>query len=171
MFKAVSDSMQVLYLCPTTILSIQQYNNAVERFSGFPVVIGLLYRFVSSSQAKKIVDDFNNGKIDILFGTPRILSNDIKPKNLGLLVIDEEHKFGVLHKEKIKEYKNNVDVLTLTATPIPRTLQMSLIGVRSLSLIETPPKNRYPVQTYVMDQNDAIIKEIEIGRASCRERV
>ena len=159
MFKAVSDSMQVLYLCPTTILSIQQYNNAVERFIGFPVVIGLLNRFVSSSQAKKIVDDFNNGKIDILFGTHRILSNDIKPKNLGLLVIDEEHKFGVLHKEKIKEYKNNVDVLTLTATPIPRTLQMSLIGVRSLSLIETPPKNRYPVQTYVMDQNDAIIKD------------
>lgn len=159
MFKAVSDSKQVLYLCPTTILANQQFNNAIERFKGFPVEIKVLNRFVSKKAADKIVSAFNNGEIDILFGTHRVLSKDIKPKDLGLLVIDEEHKFGVLHKEKIKEYKENVDVLTLTATPIPRTLQMSLIGIRSLSLIETPPKNRYPVQTYVMDENDAIIRD------------
>ena len=159
MFKAVSNSKQVLYLCPTTILANQQFNNAVKRFKGFPVQIRVLNRFVSKKDAEKIVSAFNNGEIDILFGTHRVLSKDIKPKDLGLLVIDEEHKFGVLHKEKIKEYKENVDVLTLTATPIPRTLQMSLIGIRSLSLIETPPKNRYPVQTYVMDENDAIIRD------------
>ena len=159
MFKAVSDSKQVLYLCPTTILANQQFNNAMRRFKGFPIEIRVLNRFVSNKEASKIVNAFNNGEVDILFGTHRVLSKDIKPKNLGLLVIDEEHKFGVLHKEKIKEYKENVDVLTLTATPIPRTLQMSLIGIRSLSLIETPPKNRYPVQTYVMDENDAIIRD------------
>ena len=159
MFKAVNDSKQVMYLCPTTILSNQQYKNALERFKEFPIQIEVLNRFVSVKDTKRIINDFNAGKVDILFGTHRILSSDIKPFDLGLLVIDEEHKFGVVHKEKIKEYKNNVDVLTLTATPIPRTLQMSLVGVRSLSLIETPPKNRYPVQTYVMDENDAIIRD------------
>ena len=159
MFKAVSDSKQVLYLCPTTILANQQFNNAMKRFKGFPVEIRVLNRFVSNKESQKIVEGFNKGEIDILFGTHRILSKDIKPKDLGLLIIDEEHKFGVLHKEKIKEYKENVDVLTLTATPIPRTLQMSLVGIRSLSLIETPPKNRYPVQTYVMDESDAIIRD------------
>lgn len=159
MFKAVNDSKQVMYLCPTTILSSQQYKNAIERFKDFPIEIRLLNRFVSYKEARKTIEEFNEGKIDILFGTHRILSEDIKPRDLGLLVIDEEHKFGVVHKEKIKEYKNNVDVLTLTATPIPRTLQMSLIGIRGLSLIETPPKNRYPVQTYVMDENDQIIRD------------
>ncbi len=159
MFKAVADSKQVLYLCPTTILSNQQYNNAVQRYRNYPVNIALLNRFTSAKNAKQILEDLSNGKIDILFGTHRILSNDIKPKDLGLLVIDEEQRFGVTHKEKIKQYKNNIDVLTLTATPIPRTLQMSMIGIRSLSLIETPPVNRYPVETYVIEENDLLIKD------------
>ncbi len=159
MFKAVNDSKQVLYLCPTTILSNQQYNNAIQRFKNYPVNIALLNRFTSSKKAKQILDDLSNGKIDILFGTHRILSNDVKPRDLGLLVVDEEQRFGVTHKEKIKQYKNNIDVLTLTATPIPRTLQMSMMGIRSLSLIETPPVNRYPVETYVIEENDLLIKD------------
>ena len=159
MFKAVNDGKQVLYLCPTTILSIQQYKNAIERFKNYPVNISVLNRFTSKKQAREILEDLKNGKVDILFGTHRILSDDIKPKKLGLLVIDEEQRFGVTHKEKLKKYKENVDVLTLSATPIPRTLQMSLIGIRSLSLIETPPINRYPVQTYVIAENKTLIKE------------
>ncbi|MBQ7137221.1 MAG: transcription-repair coupling factor [Bacilli bacterium] len=159
MFKAVSDSKQVLYLCPTTILSNQQYNNALARFKNFPVNIAVLNRFTTPKRAKEILKDLEEGKLDILFGTHRILSNDIKPSNLGLLIIDEEQRFGVVHKEKIKQYKNNVDVLTLTATPIPRTLQMSMMGIRSLSLIETPPVNRYPVETYVIEENDLLIKD------------
>lgn len=159
MFKAVNDSKQVLYLCPTTILSNQQFTSALNRFRGFPVNIGLINRFTSSSEKRRIINGIKDGTMDIVFGTHRLLSNDIKPKNLGLLVIDEEQRFGVTHKEKIKEYKANVDVLTLTATPIPRTLQMSMIGIRSLSLIETPPMNRYPVQTYVIEENEQIIKD------------
>ena len=159
MFKAVNDGKQVLYLCPTTILSNQQYENAKERFKNFPVNIALLNRFTSLKETKKIISDLEEKKVDIVFGTHRLLSNDIKPKDLGLLVIDEEQRFGVVHKEKIKEYKENVDVLTLTATPIPRTLQMSMTGLRSLSLIETPPVDRYPVQTYVMEENNHIIKD------------
>lgn len=159
MFKAVSDSKQVLYLCPTTILSNQQYNNAIQRFRNFPINIAVLNRFTTPKRVKEILKDLSDGKIDILFGTHRILSDDIKPNNLGLLIIDEEQRFGVVHKEKIKQYKNNVDVLTLTATPIPRTLQMSMIGIRSLSLIETPPVNRYPVETYVIEENDLLIKD------------
>ncbi len=159
MFKAVLDSKQVLYLCPTTILSNQHYINALERFKEFPVNIKLLNRFTTTKEKKEIVEVIKNGTVDIVIGTHRLLSNDIKPKNLGLLVIDEEQRFGVVHKEKIKEYKNNVDVLTLTATPIPRTLQMSLVGIRSLSLIETPPVDRYPIQTYVIEENKSIIKD------------
>jgi len=159
MFKAVADSKQVLYLCPTTILSNQQYNNALQRFKNYPVNIALLNRFTTPKQAKSILQDLSDGKIDILFGTHRILSSDIKPKDLGLLVVDEEQRFGVTHKEKIKQYKNNIDVLTLTATPIPRTLQMSMMGIRSLSLIETAPVNRYPVETYVIAENDLLIKD------------
>ena len=158
-FKAVMDSKQVLYLCPTTILSNQQYQNALERFRDFPINIGLLNRFTTSKEKKKIIDGLENGTIDFVIGTHRLLSNDIKPKDLGLLIIDEEQRFGVTHKEKIKEYKSNVDVLTLTATPIPRTLQMSMVGIRSLSLIETPPVDRYPVQTYVIEENKQIIKD------------
>ncbi len=159
MFKAVCDSKQVLYLCPTTILSNQVYENAKERFQNFPVSIGLLNRFTSGKQTKNIIDSLKNGTIDIVIGTHRILSEDVQPKDLGLLVIDEEQRFGVLHKEKIKQYKSNVDVLTLTATPIPRTLQMSMVGLRSLSMIETPPIDRYPVQTYVIEDNDQIVKD------------
>lgn len=158
-FKAILDSKQVLFLCPTTILSNQHYDNAMERFKNFPVSIGLLNRFTSPNEAKRILDGLKDGTIDLVFGTHRLLSDDVVVKNLGLLVIDEEQRFGVMHKEKIKQYKSNVDVLTLTATPIPRTLQMSLVGIRSLSLIETPPVNRYPVQTYVIEENDLIIKD------------
>ena len=158
-FKAVLNSKQVMYLCPTTILSKQQYNSAIERFSKFPVTIALLNRFKTKKEAKQILEDFANKKIDVLIGTHRILSEDVKAKDLGLLIIDEEQRFGVMHKEKIKEIKENVDVLTLSATPIPRTLQMSLLGIRNLSLIETPPINRYPVQTYVIEENDKLLAE------------
>ena len=158
-FKAVMDSKQVLYLCPTTILSNQQYKNALIRFRDFPINIGLLNRFTTPKEKKRIIEGLKDGTIDLVFGTHRLLSDDIKPKDLGLLIIDEEQRFGVTHKEKIKEYKSNVDVLTLTATPIPRTLQMSMIGIRSLSLIETPPVDRYPVQTYVIEENNQIIKD------------
>jgi len=158
-FKAMMDSKQVAILCPTTILSSQHYQNALERFKTFPVNIALLNRFVTPSNQKKVLSNVKEGKIDLLIGTHRILSDDIDFKNLGLLIIDEEQRFGVKHKEKIKHYKNSIDVLTMSATPIPRTLQMSMAGVRSLSLIETPPVNRYPVQTYVLEENKQIIKD------------
>ena len=159
MFKAVISGKQVAYLCPTTILSNQHYENALERFKNYPIRIELLNRFVTPSKVKKIKQDLKEGKIDIVIGTHRLLSNDIIFKDLGLLVIDEEQRFGVKHKEKIKELKNNIDVLTLSATPIPRTLQMSLTGIRNLSLIETPPVNRYPIQTYVLEENKNIIRD------------
>ncbi len=164
-FKAILDSKQVLFLCPTTILSNQHYENALERFKNFPVSIGLLNRFTSHKEVNRILEGLKNGAVDMVIGTHRLLSDDIILKDLGLLIIDEEQRFGVAHKEKIKQYKTNVDVLTLTATPIPRTLQMSLVGIRSLSLIDTPPVNRYPVQTYVVEENkqilrDAIYKEL-----------
>ena len=158
-FKAVNDGKQVLYLCPTTILSSQQYENAIRRFKNFPVNIALLNRFTTPKETKNIIEGLKDKSIDVVFGTHRLLSSDIQPKDLGLLIIDEEQRFGVVHKEKIKEYKENVDVLTLTATPIPRTLQMSMTGLRSLSIIETPPVDRYPVQTYVLEENNHIIKD------------
>ena len=159
MFKAVNNGKQVAYLCPTTVLSIQQYKSALERFSSFPVNISLLNRFVSIKDQKLILEKLANGSIDIVFGTHRLLGNDVVFKDLGLLVIDEEQRFGVTHKEKIKKCKSNIDVLTLSATPIPRTLQMSMTGVRSLALIETPPAQRYPIQTYVMEENDIIVRD------------
>ncbi len=159
MFKAIMGGKQVALLCPTTILSNQHFQNAIQRFKSFPINIALLNRFVTTKQTNEIVKKLKEGKIDILIGTHRILSDDISFKDLGLLVIDEEQRFGVKHKEKIKKYKNNVDVLTLSATPIPRTLQMSMAGLRSLSLIETPPVNRYPIQTYVLAYNNQIIKD------------
>ena len=159
MFKAVNDGKQVAYLCPTTILSSQQYKNAISRFSTFPINIALLNRFVEKKKQLQILDDLKNGKIDILFGTHRILSDDVKFKDLGLLVVDEEQRFGVTHKEKIKKYKANIDVLTLSATPIPRTLQMSMTGIRSLALIETAPSERIPIQTYVLGVNNNVIKD------------
>ena len=158
-FKAILDSKQVLFLCPTTILSSQHYENALERFKNFPVNIGLLNRFTSPKEVLRIRNGLKDGTIDMVIGTHRLLSDDVKVKDLGLLIIDEEQRFGVAHKEKIKQYKTNVDVLTLTATPIPRTLQMSLIGIRSLSLIETPPINRYPIQTYVVEENKQILRD------------
>ena len=156
--KAILDSKQVLFLCPTTILSSQHYENAKERFKNFPVNIALLNRFTTKKETTRILDGLKDGTIDLVFGTHRLLSKDIFLDHLGLLVIDEEQRFGVAHKEKIKEYKTTVDVLTLTATPIPRTLQMSLVGMRSLSLIESPPVDRYPVQTYVVEENKQVIK-------------
>ena len=158
-FKAIMSNKQVMFLCPTTILSRQHYINAIERFKEFPIRIELLNRFVPMKKQKEIINDIEEGKVDLIIGTHRILSDDIKCKRLGLLVIDEEQRFGVKHKEKIKSYKNNIDVLTLSATPIPRTLQMSLAGVRSLSLIETPPVDRYPIQTYVLEENKNVIKD------------
>lgn len=158
-FKAILSGKQVALLCPTTILSTQHYNNALERFKSFPVEIAVMNRFISTKNQNSTIKKLKEGKIDLLIGTHRILSDDIQFKNLGLLVIDEEQRFGVKHKEKIKQYKNNIDVLTLSATPIPRTLQMSMAGVRSLSLIETPPINRYPVQTYVLEENKQVIKD------------
>lgn len=158
-FKAISDSKQVLLLCPTTILSNQHYQNAIQRFKDFPVHIRLFNRFTTAKEAKQIIEGLRDGTIDMIIGTHRLFNSQIQPHDLGLLIIDEEQRFGVKHKEKIKEFKTNVDVLTLTATPIPRTLQMSMAGIRSLSLIETPPVNRYPVQTYVIEENKQIIKD------------
>ncbi len=158
-FKAIKSGKQVAFLCPTTILSKQHYENAINRFMGYGVNIEVLNRFVTSKKKKEILKNVESGKVDLLIGTHRLLSKDIKFKDLGLLVIDEEQRFGVTHKEKIKKLKNSIDVLTLSATPIPRTLQMSLTGVRGLSLIETPPVNRYPVQTYVLRENKQVIKD------------
>ena len=158
-FKAILGKKQAAILCPTTILSNQHYLNALERFKSFPVNIEILNRFVTPKKAQAVLDRLKEGKIDLLIGTHRILSDDVKFKDLGLLVIDEEQRFGVKHKEKIKQYKNSIDVLTLSATPIPRTLQMSMAGLRSLSLIETPPVDRYPIQTYVIAENNSIVKD------------
>ena len=158
-FKAIMSGKQVALLCPTTILSNQHFNNAIERFKAFPINIEMLNRFVPTKKVNVILENLKEGKVDLLIGTHRILSNDVIFKDLGLLVIDEEQRFGVTHKEKIKKYKDNVDVLTLSATPIPRTLQMSMSGLRNLSLIETPPVDRFPVQTYVLSENNQIIKD------------
>ena len=158
-FKTMLNNYQVMYLCPTTILSKQQYTVAKERFKDWPIEIALLNRHVSASEAKRILQDLKSGKIDILFGTHRILSDDIDFKKLGLLVVDEEQRFGVKHKEKIKTYKKDVNVLTLSATPIPRTLKMAMSGLRDLSIIDTPPVNRFPVQTYVIREDDLVIKD------------
>ena len=164
-FKAAAENKQVAVLCPTTILAEQHFRTFSHRFEGFPFTIRVLDRFVTPSKVKETLRELQDGTVDILIGTHRILSKDVVFKDLGLLVVDEEQRFGVEHKEKIKELKNNIDVLTLSATPIPRTLQMSLIGIRQLSQLETPPGNRYNVQTYVVEKNkglviDAIEKEL-----------
>lgn len=158
-FKAVQESKQVVYLVPTTILAQQHYNNFVQRMKDFPVRVDLMCRFCTPSQIKKTVEDLKRGLVDIVIGTHRVLSKDVVFQNLGLLIIDEEQRFGVAHKEKIKQMKNNVDVLTLTATPIPRTLHMSLIGIRDMSVLEEPPMDRIPIQTYVMEYNEEIVRE------------
>lgn len=157
--KTVLNNKQVMYLCPTTILAKQQYEVIKERFKNVPVDIALLNRFTSSKDTSIIKNKLNKGFIDIVVGTHRLLSDDIVFKDLGLLIVDEEQRFGVTHKEKIKSYKNGVNILTLSATPIPRTLKMALSGLRDLSVIDTPPVNRYPVQTYVIKENDLIIKD------------
>ena len=158
-FKAVQDSKQVAYLCPTTILAQQIYNNFTERMKGFPVGIRLLSRFQSGKELKKSLEELSHGRADIAIGTHRLLSKDVHFKNLGLLVVDEEQRFGVSDKERIKSLKENVDVLTLSATPIPRTLHMSLVGIRDLSVLEEPPLDRLPIQTYVMEENEASVRE------------
>lgn len=158
-FKAVDNGKQVLLLAPTTVLTRQHYFTFKERFEKYGVRVELLNRFVDQKTSKVVLDGLTRGYVDIVIGTHRLLSDDIKPKNLGLLIIDEEQRFGVLHKEKIKKLKANVDVLSLSATPIPRTLQMSLSGLKEMSLIETPPVNRKSVQTYVLKTNDSVIRE------------
>lgn len=158
-FKAVQEDKQVVYLVPTTILAQQHYNTFVQRMRDFPVRIDLMCRFRTPSQQRKTAEDTKRGLVDIVIGTHRVLSNDMEFKNLGLLIIDEEQRFGVQHKEKIKKLKENVDVLTLTATPIPRTLHMSLIGIRDMSVLEEAPNDRMPIQTYVMEYNDEMVRE------------
>ncbi|KKB35287.1 transcription-repair coupling factor [Bacillus thermotolerans] len=158
-FKAISDGKQVAFLVPTTILAQQHYETISERFQGFPITVGLLSRFRTRKQQTETIKGLKSGTVDIVVGTHRLLSKDIQYRDLGLLIVDEEQRFGVRHKEKIKQLKTNVDVLTLTATPIPRTLHMSMLGVRDLSVIETPPENRFPVQTYVTEHNPALIRE------------
>jgi transcription-repair coupling factor (superfamily II helicase) len=159
-FKSILDSKQVLFLCPTTILSKQHYDNAIARFKNFPVNIGLLNRFTTPKEVNRILTGLKDGTIDMVIGTHRLLSDDIKLKDLGLLIIDEEQRFGVSQKEKIKKIKTDVNVLTLSATPIPRTLKMALSGLRDLSIIDSAPVNRYPVQTYVVNENDLLVKDV-----------
>lgn len=166
-FKAIMDGKQVAFLVPTTILAEQHFNNMTKRFSDFPVRVDMISRFRSPAQQKETLKAVKEGNVDILIGTHRILQKDIQFKDLGLLVVDEEQRFGVTHKERIKSLKKNIDVLTLTATPIPRTLHMSLTGVRDISVIETPPEERYPIQTYVVEYNDQLIRDAimrELGR-------
>lgn len=158
-FKTILNNKQVFYLCPTTILSKQQYESACERFKDYPIEIALLNRFTTTKETKKILLGLKNGTIDLVFGTHRLLSDDIEFKKLGMLIVDEEQRFGVTHKEKIKKFKNDVNVLTLSATPIPRTLKMALSGLRDLSIIDTAPVNRYPVQTYVVEENPLLVKD------------
>ena len=158
-FKAVQDGKQVAYLVPTTILAQQHYNTFVERLKEFPVRIDLLCRFRTTAEQKKTIQDLGSGLVDIVIGTHRILSKDVRFRNLGLLVIDEEQRFGVTHKEKIKQMKQDVDVLTLTATPIPRTLHMSLVGIRDMSVLEEAPQDRLPIQTFVMEYNEELMRE------------
>ncbi|MEG0575019.1 MAG: transcription-repair coupling factor [Anaerovoracaceae bacterium] len=159
MFKCATEGKQVAVLVPTTVLASQHYNTLKARFEKFPFKVEMLSRFRTDHQQKLIIEATRRGEVDVLIGTHRLLSEDVKFKDLGLLVIDEEQRFGVAHKEKIKSIKDNVDVLTLSATPIPRTLHMSLVGIRDMSLIEEPPEERFPVQTYVMEEEDFVIRE------------
>lgn len=166
-FKAAMDGKQIAYLAPTTVLAQQQYNSFSVRFKDFPVSVEVISRFKTRSQQKKILRDLKTGNIDVLIGTHRLLQKDIDFKDLGLIIIDEEQRFGVAHKERLKNTEPGVDVLTLTATPIPRTLHMSLAGIRDISVIEDPPEERYPVQTYVMEYNKDVVKDAiirELGR-------
>ena len=165
-FKAVQEGKQVVYLVPTTILAQQHYNTFCQRMKDFPVRVDLLSRFRSAKEQKKTIEDLKKGFVDIVIGTHRVLSSDVEFKDLGLLIIDEEQRFGVAHKEKIKKLKENVDVLTLTATPIPRTLHMSLIGIRDMSVLEEAPNDRLPIQTYVMEYNEEMVREAIVRELS-----
>ena len=165
-FKAVQEGKQVVYLVPTTILAQQHYNTFVQRMKDFPVRIDMLSRFRTAAEQRKTITDLKKGMVDIVIGTHRVLSKDVEYKDLGLLIIDEEQRFGVAHKEKIKKMKENVDVLTLTATPIPRTLHMSLIGIRDMSVLEEAPNDRLPIQTYVMEYNDEMVREAIVRELS-----
>ena len=159
MFKCVMDGKQVAMLVPTTLLANQHYNTLKKRFEAFPVTVEMLSRFRTPKEQEKIIKEMKEGKIDIVIGTHRLFSKDMGYRDLGLLVIDEEQRFGVVHKENIKRLKENVDVLTLSATPIPRTLHMSIIGIRKMSVIEEPPQDRVPIQTYVVEEDDKVIRE------------
>jgi transcription-repair coupling factor (superfamily II helicase) len=166
-FKAVMDGKQVAFLVPTTILAQQHYNTLINRFKDFPVTVEVLSRFKTAGEQRTILRNVKNGLIDIVIGTHRLLQADVSFKDLGLLIVDEEQRFGVAHKEKIKNMRTNVDVLTLTATPIPRTLHMSMVGIRDMSILENPPEERYPVQTYVVEYNEQLIRDAilrELGR-------
>ena len=165
-FKAVQEGKQVVVLVPTTILAQQHYNTFSQRMKDFPIRVDLLSRFRTGVAAKKTITDLQKGLVDIVIGTHRVLSDDVKFKDLGLLVIDEEQRFGVTHKEKIKKMKENIDVLTLTATPIPRTLHMSLIGIRDMSVLEEAPNDRMPIQTYVMEYNEEMVREAIVRELS-----
>lgn len=167
-FKAVSDGKQVAFLVPTTILAQQHYNNFVQRMKDFPISIEMMSRFRTTAEQKKTIERLKSGQVDIVIGTHRVLSKDIAFKNLGLLIVDEEQRFGVTHKEKLKKLKEDVDVLTLSATPIPRTLHMSLVGIRDMSVLEEPPVDRMPIQTFVLEHNDEIIREA-INRELARD--
>ncbi len=158
-FKAIQDNKQVAFLVPTTILAQQHYETIQDRFKDFPVNTAMLSRFQTPAESKEIIEGLKEGKIDLVVGTHRLLSKDVEFKDLGLLIVDEEQRFGVKHKERLKQLKANIDVLTLTATPIPRTLHMSMVGVRDLSVMETPPQNRYPIQTYVMEQIPSVVRD------------
>lgn len=158
-FKAIMDGKQVAFLVPTTILAQQHYNTILERFKDYPMKVEMLSRFRTAKEQKQILKDLNRGLIDIVVGTHKILSKDLVFKDLGLLIIDEEQRFGVRHKEKLKDLKKNIDVLTLSATPIPRTLQMGLVGIRDMSTLDEPPEERFPINTYVIEFNPQIIKD------------
>src|SRR5699024_10729327 len=158
-FKAVAEGKQAAILVPTTILAQQHFQTMLERFQDYPINVGLLSRFRKKKQQNATIQGLKKGTVDVVVGTQRLLSRVVVYPDTGLLVIDEEQRFGVRHKEKIKQIERKVDVLTLTATPIPRTLHMSMLGIRDLSVIETPPKNRFPVQTYVIEHNMAFIRE------------
>lgn len=153
-FKAVQEGKQVAYLVPTTVLASQHFTTFEQRMKDFPVTVAQLSSFRTSAQNKETIEELKKGMVDIVIGTHRLLSKDVVFKDLGLLIIDEEQRFGVTHKEKIKKLKNNVDVLTLSATPIPRTLHMSLAGIRDMSVLEEPPVDRVPIQTFVTEHND-----------------
>ena len=158
-FKACMDQKQVAYLAPTTILASQQYDTFKERMKEYPIRVELLNRFVSKKKQDEIIKKLKLGEVDIVIGTHRLLSKDVEFKNLGFLIIDEEHRFGVKDKERIKQLKTNVDVLTMTATPIPRTLHMSIVGIRDMSCLYEPPQNRRPVQTYVLEYDNEVVRE------------